>query len=225
MRVVQDRVRLKPRNAFSPARSIGLAIAISGHLSLLMLLLRAPAPAEPGEETPQQPMSDAMVARLIPRAPADASPEPPLARDRPITRPVQRRTISPPKPETLAPAIAREPQRQILPAGDAPAYVPGGRDFAIVRSTGTSPPRLPGGATVRGAPRLHMVDPQWQGVSVIVRAIGSLTGAADPACVKADALAAMSEEERIARHTTGADMQRIAIEHNCPLPPSQKGRQ
>lgn len=70
-----------------------------------------------------------------------------------------------------------------------------------------------------------MVDPRTQGIAGVARLLQGLTGAADPACVNADALSTMSEEERIARHMSAADVARIATDHNCPLPPSQRGHQ
>lgn len=67
-----------------------------------------------------------------------------------------------------------------------------------------------------------MVDPRSQGMAGVARFLQGLTGASDPACVDADAWNTMSEEERIARHTSAADVARIAIDHHCPLAPSQR---
>jgi hypothetical protein len=83
---------------------------------------------------------------------------------------------------------------------------------------------LPGGTQVKGMPRFRMANPQSQGLAGIARLFQVFTGTADPACVDVDRWGTMNEDERIAQHSSSADMTRIAIEHNCALAPATKNR-
>lgn len=65
-----------------------------------------------------------------------------------------------------------------------------------------------------------MANPQAQGLAGVARFLLGFTGAADPACVDVDRWGTMTEDQRIAQHSSAADMTRIAIEHNCSLPPN-----
>lgn len=96
-------------------------------------------------------------------------------------------------------------------------YVPGGAGLdPYAPRAGV---RLPGSAGVPHAPRFRMEDPRQQGLAGAVRLLKGFAGGIDPVCADVDAWGTMSEDERIAHHTTGADMVRLAIEHNCPMPP------
>lgn len=75
--------------------------------------------------------------------------------------------------------------------------------------------RLPGGAFVKGAPKLKMIDPRVQGIAGVVRLIGSVTGAVDKHCIDLDAWQGMTPEERIAHHVSRADVARARGEHGC----------
>ncbi|WP_430391199.1 hypothetical protein [Dyella sp. 20L07] len=223
---------IEPRYAWL-GRSAVLAVIMIGHLALLMALLRPPTPTRSTKRPVTTASHDAIAARLIPAsrdvtAPTIQLPSPstPAAR-----RKVQRKRDVPavaaasPAPMEARPAA---PPATTLPQGSqtGTAYVPGGTGFRDNFSKFDAPVATLPGHSVRGAPQFRMADPTSQGVGVLlVRILGGLAGAADPKCVDADALGAMTEEERIARHTTASDVQRIAIEHNCPLPPSAQGRQ
>lgn len=221
------------RPPFSPSRSIGLAFAMSGHLALLLLLLGPVGPPTQQEKLLlPQPKGGTLSARLISRAlPAKALPATPL--EPPRTPPIRVRSALPRtaramNPMVVAPAPpATTTTKTPAPYSDhASDYVSGGRSFSGALLPSVSPSaRLPGGARVDGAPAIRMIDPRSHGMAGVARFLLGLTGAADPACVDADAWSTMSEEERIARHTSAADVTRIVIDHNCPLPPLQRGHQ
>lgn len=228
----RKKARPASRSPFSPSRCIGLAFAMSGHLALFLLLL---GPASPTVEQKKMPPSQsnrgALSARLISRVPpAKASPARPWVPSR--MPPIRVSSRLPRRPSAMNPLVVA-PTPPVKPtalpapnAGHSLDYIPGGRSFGTALLPGMPPAtRLPGGVRVKGAPSIRMVDPRSQGMAGVARFLQGLTGAADPACVDADAWNTMSEEERIARHKSATDVARIATEHNCPLPPSQRGHQ
>lgn len=228
----REKARPAPRAPFSPSRSLGLAFAMSGHLALLLLLLGPAGPPAEQEKMPlPQSKRGALSAGLISRVPpAKALPARPWVPPR--MPPVRVSSSLPRRPRVVNPPVVA-PTPQVAPtalpapfAGHSSDYISGGRSFGAALLPGVPPAtRLPGGVRVKGAPSIRMVDPRSQGMAGVARFLQGLTGAADPACVDADAWNTMSEEERIARHTSPADVARIATEHNCPLPPSQRGHQ
>ncbi|WP_440328213.1 hypothetical protein [Luteibacter sp.] len=147
-------------------------------------------------------------------------------------RPAMRRAVRPaatiPPVETVSPAnnvsdSARagvlQPEHD-LPAGQSQAtdYIPGGNGLRGQDFTSARQIRLPGAPTIKGAPRIRMVDPRTQGLAGVVRIIGSITGAVDKHCVDLDTWEGMSVEERIEHHVTEADMARARDEHGCSDP-------
>ena len=78
--------------------------------------------------------------------------------------------------------------------------------------------KLPGGEHVRGTPMFRMVDPQSQGLSGVVRLMGSLTGAVDKHCLDLAAWQGMTPQERIQNHIDDAEMERIQESHRCSAP-------
>jgi len=210
--------------SFSFRRALSLAIAMAGHVALLAVLLQ---PTTPSQTTPVRGLFDqnnVLVMHLLPRVPPRIESAPPSApRPRSGVLPRRRRTTS---TATPVPHVAATDSPIPLPqSSSAPAYIPGGRSFSSALAAATTPARsLPDGTPVKGMPRFRMANPQTQGLAGIARLFQVFTGTADPACVDVDRWGTMNEDERIAQHSSSADMTRIAIEHNCALAPDTKNR-
>ena len=208
------------RPSFSMGRTLAIAVAAAGHLALLLALWRPPAPARTDEPATHFVPREALAVRLLPARPhapivlpAITPPHPSPAAKRvrptaatraPVITTAKTTPVSAPIDATLAPS--------------APAYVAGGQDFSHALVP-TASPRLPGGGAITGVPPFRMASAQAQGMAGVARLLQVFTGTANRACVDVDRWGTMTEEERIAQHASAADMTRIAIENNCPLPP------
>lgn len=206
--------------SFSMGRTLAIATAAAGHLALLLALWRPPTPGHTNEPATRFVPREALALRLLPARP-HAPVVPPVVTP-PHAAPAPKRMQ--PTASTKAPVIASAnttPVSAPINASLAPgaaAYVAGGQDFARALAP-TASPRLPGGGAIKDMPRFRMANPQAQGMAGVARLLQVFTGTANRACVDVDRWGTMTEEQRIAQHSSTADMTRIAIENNCPLPP------
>lgn len=213
------------------ARGVIIGVISASHIALLMGLLYV-RPRVSG--TPADSLPATTTLRFI-----DVASTRVAASGRPL------RLDTPKAPKRVSPSVDRSvAQRQLAastqgaekdrravedeflderaPSADVPLmpgskqYIEGG-GFLQGRSSHTESrqARLPGGAFVKGAPRLQMVDPRVQGLAGVVRLIGSVTGAVDKHCIDLDAWQGMTPEERIAHHVSQADVARAREEHGC----------
>lgn len=210
--------------SFSFGRALSLAIAMAGHVALLAALLQPTSPSQAAHIRGLFDQNNVLVMRLLPRVPPRIKSAPPSA-PRPPSAVLPRRPRTTSTATPVPQVAATDSQIPLPQTSNAPAYIPGGRSFASALAPVTTPARLlPGGTQVKGMPRFRMANPQTQGLAGVARLFQAFTGAADPACVDVDRWGTMNEDERIAQHSSGADMTRIAIEHNCALAPDTKNR-
>ena len=158
---------------------------------------------------------DSLSVRLIPtrlqplaRMPPPAEPTPP-ARPQSPTPAAARRTQERRSAAATAPGLVAT-----TPVAVLPGYIAGGnllhgngRDFAPAA-------HLPGSGipVVRG---LHMTDPRMQGAAGVARALQALFGVADRHCADVEAWRGMTEQERLERHVSVAQVERTAAEYHC----------
>lgn len=222
---------------FLPRRAVAVAVVLSLHAGLLMLLL-APTVFRPRHAVRNAlSASDALRVRWLPPVPVmprrpGALPPSKVRAD--ANRSPRATTALAPSPaaSAAAGAVAIQPlvplradvDTDAAPASAvAPDYIPGNGRFAAPAWRG-SRPRLPGSREpVRGAPVIAMVDPRTQGVAGLVRLIGSLTGAVDPHCADVDAWRGMDARERIAHHVDPDAIAATADRYGCAPPPAPPG--
>ncbi len=198
----------------------GVVLAI--HMGLVALVF---GPTATRHATVTPPDTFRLKVRFIelssPPAPAPVQPvKTPVRPVAPRRSSLVRARSSVPDQLANAPAAPKAPpsrptQITWTPTPQAQAYVPGGNLFRSAVSMGLPKVQLPGGQHIKGAPKLHMVDPQSQGWAGVVRIIGSFTGAVDKHCLDLDAWQGMTPQERVKNHVSDDDMERVQENYNC----------
>ena len=211
------------------ARAVPLALTLALHLAA-WLVLTVPVAPDRHERPRSRRMDDALRLRWITRLPARTSAPAKVIHDLLHTSPPyaarrrHRRARSAVRLEAQTPRMptrATPPLITSLPAASAePDYIPGGRRL---QAASPSLPRLPGQASVPGAPAFRMTDPRSQGLGGLARAIAGLTGGADPKCLQLAQWRDLSRRERATLGITDDDMDRVEREHGCRPSASRGG--
>lgn len=213
-----------PAPSFSLPRVLALAIAMSAHVALLAVLLQPPSPYRAPAIHVVADVNSALVVRFVPRV-TPSQPSAPPSSPRSLSAALPKHSRTAPNVTSSAPVVAAASPAPPPPISGVPAYIPGGRGLSSALEPVATPSRsLPGGLPVKDMPRFRMANPQTQDMAGVARLLQVFTGTADPACVDVDRWGTMSEDQRIAQHSSTADMTRIAIEHNCALAPSTQNR-
>jgi hypothetical protein len=202
-------------------RSVTLCVVLLMHFALAIIIL------DSERTSPEGHVRSALKVRFIniPKAPI-ASADAVLTPVRPTTSrtPVRLRPSAPQQAaearESIAPPAPERSLDITAAAIQAPlAYVPGGRLQKEVDETRQARLRLPGERKLDGSPSFEMVDPKAHGfATIIIRAIGGITGAEDPECVNLDAWQGMTQEERIEHHISDADLEKVKQNYRCYSP-------
>jgi len=203
--------------------AITVVLALHGAIALLISL-----PAQPlthrlrstSTRTSPQRMVVRLIVRPRPRTPETHSrptirlPPRPAHADKP-------RAATPSRRHVTDKAATRPPLDLSLPATQPDFRATPSRQGRVGRSLAPTPLwngshlRLPGYDHVHGAPRLHMIPPQQQGVAGALRTLQGLFGIAPKPCVDVDVWRTMTREERFKQHVTQAQIDATTERYDC----------
>lgn len=206
-----------------PRRVTALAVVLSVHATLLMLVMRPARPARPNHAVSRIDAVDVLDVRLIQ---VDPSPSPiESGRESRISAPHRN------KPHRQQATTKRVTQNARNPRTSAPKALSlkltgntgATKHWTIGRSLSAPKhiaPKLPGHDHVHGAPKLHLIDPRFQGIAGAVRSIQHLMGIPNAHCVDVDTWRSMSPVELADRNMIESDVDRTAQRYNC-IPPKR----
>jgi hypothetical protein len=128
----------------------------------------------------------------------------------------------PPSPVTGPPGPASPPSPAAASPVEAVASPPASTDGGFQQRLrdaqhDASVHGLPGSDT-RRAPGIQLTDPMNQGIGSVMRDAQRLFGVTNHHCVDVEVWEHLSEEERIERHVSLADMRRVNEKYGCNRP-------
>lgn len=217
----------------SSDRVIVLALVISCHLALWMLLLR-PATSRQYAAPFARSTSPALELRLIP-APHRPSQRPPSPIRHPIAPPVldhttkSARSLKPHAVEQADDADrqtrgTRLPQQALITNIPAPvAHSGNSRDGGFLRRLDEAQRSyavhgVPGSDTTY-APDIHLVDPMKQGIGAVMRTTQRAFGITNSHCVDVGVWRHLTPRALSARHISLRDVDRVDEKYRCNDPP------
>lgn len=209
-----------------PRRSAALAVVLSVHATLLMLVLRPARPMRSNHTTTQVDSVDVLEVRLIdvssppPPIPSNAAQTTPRVRTRHASKPRLPRHAAKPMASTTSKPTESTPKTLSL---KLTGKVDAANHWTIGRSLSAPKhvmPRLPGHGHVHGAPKLHLIDPRFQGIAGVARSLQHYLGIPNSHCVDVDSWRSMSPVELADHHMTESDVDRTAKRYNC-IPPKR----
>jgi len=208
-----------------------MVMVLSGHIGLLILLLR---PATPNRDaTPAAGNNSPVLNLRFIRQPLPASLRMALPASRMVVstpRAHGAATRRPPEPPPVQRATHIPAPSSETRSTDAPA-TPGshvGNEASI--SDGGFQERLRNARhsyTVRGVPGsdtpyvsgIHLVDPMNQGVGAVMRKMQRLLGVANRHCIDVEVWRQLTPQELIARHISSDDVDKTNEKYGCNRPP------